>query len=120
MTSQSFEQGFSALLKVFPGLNLDAKLFWSMLQDLDGQFFLMSVWEFIKNTKEVYPGTNIIAIIRAKAEELQTEARKNNILKIEAETEIERIDRWQKEAVPMPEDCRLALEKLGIILTGKS
>ncbi len=113
MTNQSFEQGFSALLKVFPSMNFDAKLFWTMLSDLDGQYFLMAVWEFIKNTKDIFPGTNIIATIREKAIDLQNEALKNNTLKLEAETEKERIDRWQKEAVPMPEDCRKALEKLG-------
>ena len=117
MTSQSFEQGFSALLKVFPSMNFDAKLFWTMLSDLDGQYFLISVWEFIKNTKEIYPGTNIIAIIRSRAEELKTEALQNSTLKLEAETEKERIDRWHKEAVPMPEDCKQALEKIGIRLT---
>jgi hypothetical protein len=116
MTNEAFNKGFTVLNTVFPALNLDAKLFWTMLQDLDGQYFLMSVYEFIKNTKEIYPGTNIIATIRARAEELQTEVRKNNIIKIETETEKERIDRWQKEASPMPKDCRLALEKLGVKL----
>jgi hypothetical protein len=115
MTTESFNKGFTALSTIFPGLNFDARLFWELLQDLDGQYFLMSVWEFVKNTKEIYPGTNIIAIIRSRTEELQTEALKNSTLKIEAETEKERIERWQKEAVPMPEDCRIALEKLGII-----
>jgi len=113
MTNQSFEQGFSALLKVFPSMNFDAKLFWTMLSDLDGQYFLMAVWEFIKNTKDIFPGTNIIAKIRGRAEELRLEALQNSTLKLEAETEKERIDRWQKESVPMPDECRKALEKLG-------
>lgn len=114
MTNQSFEQGFSALLKVFPQMNFDAKLFWAMLSDLDGQYFLMAVWEFIKNTKDVFPGTNIIAIIRGRAEELRLEALQNSTLKLEVETEKERIDRWQKESAPMPDECRQALAKLGI------
>jgi hypothetical protein len=117
MTSQSFEQGFSVLLKVFPNMNFDAKLFWDMLSDLDGQYFLMSVWEFVKKTKDIYPGTNIIATIRGKAIDLQNEALQNSTLKLEAETEKERIDRWQREASPMPDDCKKALEKLGITLT---
>lgn len=116
MTTEAFNKGFTALSTILPGLNLDAKLFWEMLNDLDGQFFLMAVWEFIKKTKDIFPGTNIIATIRSQAEELQMKDRANNTLKLETETEKERIDRWQKEAVPMPEDCRKALSKLGINL----
>jgi hypothetical protein len=74
----------------------------------------MAVIDVIKTTKELYPGSNIIAILRARAEELKQEISRNSILKLEAETEKERIDRWQAEASPMPEDCRIALAKLGI------
>ena len=114
MTNQAFEKGFVVLTATFPSMNLNARIFWEMLNDLDGQFFLMAVWELIKNTKEIYPGTNIIAMLRARAEELRIEALKNSTLKIEAETEKERIDCWRKEASPMPEGCKAVLEKLGI------
>jgi len=120
MTTEAFNKGFTALSTIFPGLNLDAKLFWDMLNDLDGQFFLMSIWDFIKNTKEVYPGTNIIAKIRIRAEELRTEIAQDNILRIANETEKERIDRWSREAVPMPDDCRKALDELKRKLNLKS
>ncbi len=76
----------------------------------------MAIMDIIKNMKELYPGTNMIANLRAKIIELQNLDRQNNILKLEAETETERIDRWQREAAPMPDDCRIALEKLGIKL----
>jgi hypothetical protein len=118
MTNEAFNKGFSALSQVFPALNLDAKLFWKFLNDLDGQFFLMAVWEFIKNTKDIYPGTNIIATIRENAVALQNQARQENTLKLEAETEKERIDRWQKESSPMPEECKIVLDKLGIKIGG--
>lgn len=74
----------------------------------------MAVLDIIKTTKELFPGSNIIAIIRDKAISLQTEAMRDSTLKLEAETEKERIERWRKEASPMPEDCQIALEKLGI------
>jgi len=74
----------------------------------------MAVMDIIKTTKELYPGSNIIAILRSRAEELRIEVLKNSTLKLEAETERERIERWRKESAPMPEDCRIALEKLGI------
>jgi len=113
MTNEAFKQGFSALTATFPQMNFNGQLFWAMLNDLDGQFFLMSVWELIKNTKEIYPGTNIVAIIRSRANELKIETQKDSTLKLEAETEKERIERWRKESSPMPEECKAVLEKLG-------
>lgn len=114
MTNEAFNKGFSTLSMVFPKMEFDAKLFWQTLNDLDGQYFLISVLELIKTTKEIYPGTNIIAIIRSRAEELRLEALQNSTLKLEVETEKERIDRWQKESAPIPDECRIALAKLGI------
>ena len=113
MTSEAFQQGYLALTAAFPGLQFNSTLLWRTLSDLDGEYFLMAVIDAIKTTKELYPGSNIIAILRTRTEELKTEVLKNSTLKLEAETEAERIKRWEKEAAPMPEDCRKALEKLG-------
>ena len=98
----------------FPGLQFNSDLFWATTNDLDGQYFLMAIMDVVKNTKDIYPGTNIIATIRGKAIDLQNKALQNSTLKLETETEKERIDRWQKESVPMPDECRKALAKLGI------
>jgi hypothetical protein len=38
-----------------------------MLGDLQDEYFLDAVYHFIRTTKEIYPGTNPIAIIREKA-----------------------------------------------------
>jgi len=70
----------------------------------------------IRNTQELYPGSNVIAIVRNLAIDMQKKDKENNVLKIAVETEKERIDRWQKESSPMPLDCRAALQKLGIKL----
>ncbi len=104
----------------FPGLQFNSKLLWQTLNDIDGEFFLMAVIDIIKTTKELYPGSNIIAIIRSRAEELKLEVLKNRTLKLQAETEKERIDRWRKESAPMPDDCRRELEKLGIKIADNS
>ena len=101
-----------ALTAAFPGLQFNSNLFWRTLCDLDGEHFLIAIIDIIKNTKEFYPGTNVIAVIREKTEQIKD----TNTLQIEAETEKERVERWGREASPMPEDCRLALEKLGISL----
>jgi len=116
MTSEAFQKGFAALATAFPGMQFNSELFWVALIDIDGQYFLTAVMNVIKNTKELFPGSNIIAILRARAEELRLEALKNSTLKIEQESEMERIERWKKEATPMPEDCRVALNKLGITI----
>lgn len=113
MTSESFKRGFAALTATFPSMNFNGQLFWETLNDLDGECFLKAVWNLIKNTKELYPGTNVIAIIRERAKEMTID----NRLLLEAETEKERIERWGREAVPMPEECKKELEKLGITLT---
>jgi hypothetical protein len=113
MTNDAFKRGFAALTAAFPGMNFNARLYWELLSDLDGQFFLAAVWEFIKTHKEIFPGTNPIAILRERAVALLTEARQNTSIKIEAETEKERVERWRKEASPMPEECKQALSKLG-------
>lgn len=103
-----------ALTAAFPGLQFNSNLFWRTLSDIDGEYFLKAVVDIIKTTKELYPGSNIIAILRNRAEELKLETLKNSKLQLEAETEKERIERWRKESVPMPTDCRLVLEKLGV------
>jgi hypothetical protein len=74
----------------------------------------MAIIEIIKTTKELYPGSNIIAIIREKVENIAVDCRSKRNLALESETEKQRIERWKAEAVPMPEECRAELEKLGI------
>jgi hypothetical protein len=98
----------------FPGLQFNSDLFWAALSDLDGEYFLKAVMSVIRNTKELYPGSNMIAIVRGLAIDMQNKNRQDDTLKLEAETEKERIDRWQKESAPMPDDCKKALAKLGI------
>lgn len=105
-----------ALTAAFPGIQFNTDLLWRTLNDLDGEYFLMAIIDVIKTTKELYPGSNIIAIIRERAEIVKTETLKNSTLKLEAETEKERIERWQREATPIPVDCQEALIKLGVKL----
>jgi hypothetical protein len=120
MTSESFQKGYLALAASFPGLQFNSDLFWATLSDLDGGYFLKAVMSIIKNTKELYPGSNMIAIVRGLTLEIQKQDIAHSTLKIEAETEKERIDRWRRESTPMPEDCRLALVKLGIKIEPKA
>jgi|SRR3990167_6959506 len=114
MTNQVFTQGIALLNRIFPKLGIEAKLYWELLNDLDGQLFLMAIQKIIKTIPELYRGTNIIAMIRLRAEEMRVEIFKNTSLRITAETEKERIERWEKEAVPMPQECKDKLEGWGL------
>lgn len=87
---------------------------WETMSDIDGVDFIKAVVDIVKTQKEFYPGTNIIAVIREKANEAKLQRRQATVLMIEAESEKQRIERWKKEAVPMPDDCRKALSKLGV------
>jgi len=119
MTTQIFNQGIALLNKIFPKLGIEAKIYWAFLNDLDGEYFFRAIQEIVKTIPELYPGTNIIAMIRTRAEAHRLEALKVSTLKIEAETEKERIERWQKEAVSMPQDCVETLTRLGIKTGGE-
>jgi hypothetical protein len=44
MTNQAFESGFTKLVKIFPNMNFDVRLFWEMLSDLDAQYFGVSAY----------------------------------------------------------------------------
>lgn len=114
MTNESFQKGYLILVAAFPGLQFNSDLFFAALSDLDGGYFLQAVMITVRDTKELYPGSNLIAIVRSLALDIQKAEKANNILKLEAETESDRIDRWKKESAPMPAECREALARLGV------
>jgi hypothetical protein len=102
-------------MAAFPGIKFSAPLLWGMLSDIDSRIFLIAVTEIIKTTKELFPGSNIVAILREKSVEVAIEEQQKNTLRLEAETEAERVERWKKEASPMPAECRAAMIKAGLI-----
>jgi len=114
MTDQSFQKGYLALTAIFPGISLNAQLFWELVKDLDGEYYLKAVYDVLKTTKEIYPGTNIAAIIRDKVQALKDSSIDANALALQKEDENEKVARWAREAGPMPEDCKLELQKLGL------
>ncbi len=56
-----------ALAQAFPDKKMDLNFMWNFLKDLDDSSFLNSIKDFIINEPSLYPGTNIIALIREKA-----------------------------------------------------
>lgn len=64
MTETEFEKGMALLSEAFPNRSMNLKLYFAALQDLDGEDFKNSIFRIVRNHKELYPDSNLIAIIR--------------------------------------------------------
>lgn len=54
----------------FPKQEIVAEVWWELVNDLDDAQFLPAMLWIIKNTPELYPGTNVIAMVRDRVFEL--------------------------------------------------
>jgi hypothetical protein len=52
------------LSAAFPGVDFNPEIFEENLSDIQDEYFLKAVTTFIQTTKEIYPGTGVIAILR--------------------------------------------------------
>jgi hypothetical protein len=66
MRIETLNKTILLLTASFPGIDFNVRLYEEMLGDLQDRYFLEAVYWFIKTTKEIYPGTNPIAILREK------------------------------------------------------
>ncbi len=66
MKKNNFDKGMTALMQAFPDRKFDCNIFWSFLSDLKDDEFLRAIADIISTTKELYPGTNVISLIREK------------------------------------------------------
>ena len=64
MKNQTLQKAIALLATSFPGVDFNTELYWEMMKDLNDEHFLSAVLEFVKTTKNIYPGTNPIAILR--------------------------------------------------------
>lgn len=55
------------LCSSFPDRNFDSKAFWFLLIDLSDEKFLNAIQSICQSKVNIYPGTNVIAMIREKA-----------------------------------------------------
>lgn len=67
MQVETLNKAIVLLSATFPSMSFNAKIYDEMLSDIPDDFFLKAVYDFIKTTKEIFPGTNPIAILREKA-----------------------------------------------------
>jgi hypothetical protein len=67
MTKETLAKGFALICMTFPnlGMNEDALNVWArLLEDLEDNEFMGAVVDLCRNEKQIYPGTNIVALIR--------------------------------------------------------
>jgi len=67
MIKQTFDTGMRILVGTFPEKSFDMKVFWEMLKDLDDKLYIFAIKDICSTISEIYPNTNIIALIRDKA-----------------------------------------------------
>lgn len=67
MQIKTYKNGMGAMVKAFPGLSMDLDFYWRFLKDLPDESFLHGIESIIMNHVDIYPGTNIIALIRENA-----------------------------------------------------
>lgn len=66
MKIDTLNRAIAYLAGCFPNCDFNPKLYFEMLGDLPDKQFIEAVRDFIKTTKELYPGSNPIAILREK------------------------------------------------------
>lgn len=98
MREDQMQMALLALTAAFPGLSFNVQLYSQLLNDLEGDFFLKAVFDFILNTKEIFPGTNPIAILREKTLEITRVEVSKHQKKLAQETSEEERKRWEAES----------------------
>ncbi|GEM_PF-2880499 len=102
MTDEVFKQGMAMLTAAFSGITFNMRLYRQALAEIEDEDFKSSVIEAIKTIREIYPGSNLIAIL----------------IGIAVEKRRARIDRTPKlqdeRCVPPPPEWLEAKKKLGI------
>lgn len=64
-----YAQGMAMLSAVFPAVNLSPEIYYTFLDDLREDNFIGAIKSVCREVQELYPNSNLIAIIRQKAEE---------------------------------------------------
>ena len=69
MKKELFVEGIMALNTAFPNIRINVDFYWSMLSDLIDKEYIIAINKIVKGTRELYPNTNLVALIREKAKE---------------------------------------------------
>ena len=71
MMQETFQKGMALLSEAFPNREFSTRLYFHILKDLSDQEFEAGVFEIVTNITELYPDTNLMALIRQKGKELE-------------------------------------------------
>lgn len=69
MDKKIFKEGIALLLRAFPNKEINPKLAWVLLCDLNNPEYESAIMKIISTQVEIYPNTNMIALIRHNAKE---------------------------------------------------
>ena len=86
MQIQTFTKAAIFLSSAFPDRKFEPEIYFELLKDLKDEFFLMAVIDVCKTQKEMYPGTNLIAILRERTCDI-ARLKSQKTLKLPAPTE---------------------------------
>lgn len=67
MKKANFVKGIEVLRSIFKGYEINRELYWAVLKGLPDDTYEKAIIEIIETQKEIYPGTNLLAIIKEKA-----------------------------------------------------
>lgn len=67
MKKANFIKGIAILRSIFKNYEVDKDLYWTVLKGLPDDVYEKAIIEIIETQTELYPGTNLLAIIKEKA-----------------------------------------------------
>lgn len=67
MTKDVFKKGMVMMTVAFPNMQIAIEAFYELLADLTDAEYQSAVLKIVRGEKELYPNTNVIALIRRKA-----------------------------------------------------
>lgn len=63
---KSFLKAMSIIKESFPKVEFNARLWYEVLKDLNGECLELAAMEICKTIEELYPGSNLLAILRQR------------------------------------------------------
>lgn len=72
MRIQTLRKSLEILTQVFSQKAFDSEIYWNFLKNLDDEAFLSAVEDVCRTQKEIYPGTNLIAILIERTTQIKT------------------------------------------------
>lgn len=94
------------LSETFPKLEFSTKLYWKLLGDLKDQDFEQAIVSVIQELEELYPTSNLIAILRHRARDLAIQ----RLGKLASDTR----KLTDETSAPPPPEWKEVKKKLGI------